>query len=151
MERKFIRDGRAPIPTNKEVSFTMSKIKGKNTKVEIYFRKELYKAGLSGYRLHSKYIPGRPDVAYPGKRIAIFIHGCFWHRCPFCNPPFPKTHQDFWETKFKRNIERDNEKTNELLEMGWLVFVFWECKIYKNIDEYIGQIKYAKYNRTFFH
>ena len=66
-------------------------------------RKTLREIGLSGYRLHWKKAAGRPDIAYPGRKIAIFVHGCFWHRCPYCDLPLPKSHPEFWSEKFKRN------------------------------------------------
>lgn len=138
---KYLRDGRAPIPESELTSKIMSKIKAKNTKPEIIFRKALWKDGLKGYRIHWKKVAGKPDIAFPGRKIAIFINGCFWHRCPKCNPPFPNTHQDFWKNKFQKNKERDKKKINDLQEDGWKVIVIWECKIKKNINECLNRIK----------
>ena len=130
-ENKYIRDGRAPIPEKEITSKIMSRIKGKDTKPELILRKALCKAGLRGYRLHYKKVPGRPDIAFVEKKIAIFVNGCFWHRCPYCNPPFPKTHQDFWHAKFKKNIERDKRKYKELEKLSWIVIVVWGCEVKK--------------------
>src|SRR5215216_2292637 len=144
MERVYIRDGRAPIPESEITSRVMSAIKAKNTKPEVRLRKALFHNGLSGYRLHWKKAPGRPDISYPGSKLAIFVHGCYWHRCPHCKPSFPKTHVEFWRNKFEKNIERDQRKINELQEQGWKVLVLWECKIKNNLAEYIEIIKNVK-------
>jgi len=140
-KNKYIRDGRSPIPRNEITSKIMSRIKAKNTKPEILFRKELWKNGIRGYRLHWNKVPGKPDIAFPGKKIAIFIHGCFWHRCPNCNPPFPKTHQEFWKEKFSKNIKRDKKKINDLQKLNWKTIVIWECEIKNNIDKCVIRIK----------
>lgn len=144
MERKYIRDGRAPIPEKELTSEVMSLIRAKNTKPELILRKALYHSSLRGYRLHWKKAPGRPDIAYPGDKIAVFVHGCFWHRCPYCNPSFPKSHTEFWEEKFRKNIERDQRKSKELEESGWKVFVFWECQIRENLQRCLDAIRTAK-------
>ncbi|MFC1513468.1 very short patch repair endonuclease [candidate division KSB1 bacterium] len=139
--KEFTRDGRSPIPQNEVISRTMSAIKGKNTKPELLLRKALYHNGLSGYRLHWKKAPGRPDICYPGKKLAIFVHGCYWHRCPLCNPSTPKTHIEFWTNKFEKNVQRDKRKIQELLANGWKVKVFWECEIKNSIDSCINVLK----------
>jgi DNA mismatch endonuclease (patch repair protein) len=141
MSRLYKRDGRAPIPESEKTSEIMSKIKGKNTKSELMLRRALRKIGLKGYRLHWKKAPGRPDIAFPGKKIAIFVNGCYWHRCPKCNPSKPKTHMDFWKNKFKKNVERDKRKIKELVSSHWKVFVFWECEINANVDECAHEIE----------
>lgn len=125
----YIRDGRAPIPENENISKVMRANKGKDTNPELQVRRELRLAGFPGYRLHWKNVPGRPDISYPGRKIAIFVNGCFWHRCPVCRPSSPKTNKDFWGNKFDKNIERDKRKIEELSLMGWNVFILWECQI----------------------
>lgn len=101
-----------------------------NTKPELLVRHWLRRAGLTGYRLQWK-APGRPDVAWPGKRVALFINGCFWHRCPKCNLGLPKSNVEYWVMKFNRNVERDKKSLAELEEMGWKVHVIWECELKK--------------------
>ena len=76
-------------------------------------------AGLGGYRLNWKKAPGRPDIAYPGRKLAIFVHGCYWHHCPRCYPNLPKSNPEFWARKFELNRERDARK-RRVLEIGWL-------------------------------
>jgi len=95
-------------------SYIMSRIKGKDTKPEIVLRKALFASGLRGYRIHRKDLPGRPDIAYFGRRIAIFVHGCFWHRCPHCQLVLPKTNTAFWQSKFEANQARDKKKAQQL-------------------------------------
>ncbi len=140
-KQSYKRDGRAPIPENKSTSFVMSSIKDKNTKPELLLRKVLWGSGIRGYRLHWKKIPGRPDIAFPSKKLAVFVNGCFWHRCPYCNPPSPKTHTQFWESKFEANILRDQNKLKSLKELGWESIIVWECKLYKNPQHYIDNIR----------
>jgi DNA mismatch endonuclease, patch repair protein len=132
-KRIYIRDGRAPIPSDENISKVMSANKAKNTKPELILRRELWKNGIKGYRLQWKKAPGKPDIAFPGKKIAIFVNGCFWHRCPICKPSFPKTNIDFWANKFERNIERDQRKKMELELKGWEVIIIWECQIKNDI------------------
>ena len=119
----------------------MSANKAKNTKPEIALRKALWSEGYKGYRLNWKRVPGRPDIAYPGKRIAIFVNGCYWHRCPKCDLPLPKTNTEFWEDKFDKNVKRDKKKKDELLSLDWIVLVFWECDIKSNISNSVQKIK----------
>ena len=146
MKRTYLRDGRAPIPKSEITSQVMSSIRAKNTKPEITLRKALWKNGLSGYRLHWKKVAGKPDIAYPKRKIAIFVNGCFWHRCPYCNPSFPKTHIRFWKQKFKKNAERDLRKTQELQSLGWKVLIIWECQINESLQDCINRIKFLNYN-----
>jgi len=130
--RKYTRDGRSPLPNSDAVSRVMSANKGKDTLPELELRRALREIGQSGYRIHKKGIPGRPDIAFVGQRVAVFVNGCFWHRCPYCNPSAPKTHADFWTEKFQKNIERDALKCQALRENGWKVLIFWECEIKKD-------------------
>ena len=139
--KTYIRDGRAPIPEKESTSRVMSANKAKNTKPEIVLRQSMWKAGIKGYRLHPKNIVGTPDIAFIKRKIAIFVNGCFWHRCPHCNPSFPKSNIEFWSTKFHKNNERDNAKNESLKNDGWKVLVVWECQIKKGLSAIIESIK----------
>jgi len=110
------------------------------TKPELLLRKLLRDAGYSGYRLHWKQAPGSPDIAYPGRKVAIFVNGCFWHRCPHCRPPMPKSHSEFWETKFARNQERDARKIRQLEDAGWRLMTVWECELRDRPAEVLASI-----------
>jgi DNA mismatch endonuclease, patch repair protein len=141
--RTYIRDGRAPIPQSEATSRVMSSNKGKNTKLEKKFREALLRADMRGYRLNLARLPGRPDICFTKKKVAIFINGCFWHRCPHCNLPLPNDNTEFWENKFNSNVERDKKKKEQLLQMGWKVIVIWECQIKNDLDSSLNQVKMA--------
>lgn len=106
--------------------------KSKNTKPELKVRAALREAGLPGYRLHWKAAAGKPDICYPGRKVAIFVNGCFWHRCPYCALPDPKSNVEFWNAKFDRNRARDERDHAELVAAGWTVLVVWECRLKKD-------------------
>ncbi len=106
--------------------------KRRDTTPELKVRRMLRDLGFPGYRLDWKKAPGHPDIAYPGRKIALFIHGCYWHHCPTCNLPIPKKNPEYWEEKFRRNRERD-ERTRAALEAdGWKVHVIWEHQLKKS-------------------
>ena len=138
---KYIRDGRAPMPESESISKVMSAIRGKNTGPELALRKALQEVGEGGYRLHWKKVPGRPDIAYPGKKVAVFVHGCFWHSCPVCRTPLPKTHTDFWHSKLQVNRKRDFGKIKALEKIGWRVVVMWEHELKNDPKKCAERIK----------
>jgi DNA mismatch endonuclease (patch repair protein) len=106
----------------------MRRIRGKDSAPELVVRGLLHKLGYR-YRLHRKDLPGRPDIVFTTRRKVIFVHGCFWHRHPDCKFAYnPKTRLDFWSTKFRQNVERDNRATTALMASGWSVLVVWECE-----------------------
>ena len=114
-------------------SRNMSAIKSKNTKTEIAVRKVLHTMGYR-FRLHGKDLPGSPDIVLPKYKTVIFVHGCFWHRHENCKyASTPKTRQEFWNKKFKKNIERDLEIQENIKNIEWRSVVIWECET-KNID-----------------
>lgn len=141
MTEKYLRDKRSPTPKNENTSRVMSANKGKDSKPEITLRKKLWNEGLKGYRLHYKKIPGRPDICFVSKKVAIFVNGCFWHRCPKCNYSLPKNNTEFWIKKFNANKERDLRKIKQLNDLGWSVLTFWECEIKKDIEAVIKTIE----------
>ena len=110
-------------------SRNMSAIKSKNTKPEIKVRKVLHSMGYR-FRLHSKDLPGSPDIVLPKYKTVIFVHGCFWHRHKNCKyASTPKTRQEFWEAKFRENINRDKLNQENLSSKGWKIIIVWECEI----------------------
>ncbi len=128
---KYIRDGRSPIPKKRLTSKIMSRIRAKNTTPERSLRKALRKIGLKHFKLHDQRLPGRPDISFPKHKLAVFVNGCYWHRCPFCKPSLPKSHLKFWREKFRKNKARDKKKLSLLKKLGWKSIVVWECKIRK--------------------
>ncbi len=122
-------DERELVRRRAAVKKSMKGNKRANTKPEMLVRERLRAAGLTGYRLQWKKAPGRPDIAFVGLKVAIFVNGCFWHRCPNCNPSMPKHNVEFWEAKFTRNIARDQRALAELEQMGWQAITIWECEL----------------------
>lgn len=105
----------------------MSGIKGKNSLPEMLVRKALFSIGHR-FRLHRRDLPGTPDIVMPGRRIAIFVHGCFWHAHQGCKyAKTPSTQPEFWAAKLQGNVDRDQRTTDKLARMGWRVLNVWEC------------------------
>lgn len=105
----------------------MSGIRGKDTKPEMAVRKALFAAGYR-FRLHRRDLPGAPDVVLPGRRVAVFVHGCFWHRHMACGlSKIPATNTEFWSAKLDDNVKRDERAVVALRTGGWRVLVVWEC------------------------
>jgi len=110
-------------------SWNMGRIKGRNTAPEIAVRSMLHRAGFR-FRLHSKTLPGKPDIVLQSRGTVIFVHGCFWHRHTGCKQCYmPKSNMEFWETKFAGNVERDKKYTRALEKAGWKVIIVWECEL----------------------
>ena len=109
-------------------SWLMSRVKSKDSLAEMRVRKLAHYLGLR-YRLHRRDLPGTPDLVFPKHQIALFVHGCFWHRhlgCP--KSTTPKSQVRYWEKKFKGNVERDRQAVRDLESMGWRVTIIWECE-----------------------
>lgn len=105
----------------------MSGIRAKNTRPERLVRSALFAAGYR-FRIHRKDLPGSPDIVLPGKKVAIFVHGCFWHRHKGCNmAKLPSSNLDFWRNKLDANVERDRKAIEALNLLGWRVMTVWEC------------------------
>ncbi len=106
----------------------MAGIKDRNTQPEVRVRQALRAVGLR-YRLHLRNLPGRPDIVLLGRRVAIFVHGCFWHHHPGCRfAAMPKSNEAFWRTKLDSNVERDLRSRSQLQGAGWRVLTVWECE-----------------------
>lgn len=113
-------------------SYNMSRIKAKDTSIELNFRKYIWEKGLRGYRVNYK-LKGKPDIYFLKKRFAVFIDGCFWHKCPKCYIK-PKSNNDYWLKKIKGNIQRDKDVNKSLAKMNIKVVRFWEHEIKEDID-----------------
>lgn len=122
-------------PLTEGVRKCMKANKSKDTSPELKVRKALREAGYPGYRLNWKKAPGKPDICYPGRKVAIFINGCFWHRCPKCNLPMPRHNKEYWIPKLERNVQRDKENLEKLESDRWDVVILWECEIRNNFEE----------------
>lgn len=106
----------------------MSRVRGRNTTPELKVRRVAHALGLR-FRLHCKGLPGTPDLVFSRWRVALFVHGCFWHRHEGCKKATnPKSREDFWRAKFERNVERDKRAIHELQARGWQALVIWQCE-----------------------
>jgi len=124
--------------SKKTRSKIMSKIKSKDTSPEKKLRKALWEKGYR-YRIHYK-LPGKPDIVFVSKKTAIFVDGCFWHKCPKCYIP-PKSNKKYWLPKIEKNVERDKENTKRLQKEGWKVIRIWEHEINKQFEKTLSNIE----------
>ena len=117
--------------TPEQRKFNMSQIRGANTKPELILRKALWGKGIR-YRIKNR-LPGRPDIVFPRHRLAVFVDGCFWHKCPkhFVEPD---TNRKFWREKISGNVKRDKINTKKIKLMKWKVIRIWEHEIKKDLD-----------------
>lgn len=106
----------------------MKRVRRQDTGPELTVRRVLHGLGYR-FRLHRRDLPGTPDIVFPRRQKAIFVHGCFWHRHHQCSAAStPKTRTDYWFAKFEDNVARDLRKTSELESAGWNVYVVWGCE-----------------------
>lgn len=119
----------------------MSHIRSQNTSIEILVRQQLFALGLR-YRINYKPLPGKPDIVFTKKKVAIFIHGCFWHghdaRCRYSH--ISKSRTEYWSEKIARTKMRDKQHLADLEANGWHVLVIWECEIRQNLSLAIEKI-----------
>jgi DNA mismatch endonuclease Vsr len=107
----------------------MAAVHSKDTKPEMVVRRLVHRLGYR-FRVHRKDLPGKPDLVFPSRRKAIFVHGCFWHRHKGCRyATVPKTRTDFWQEKFEANVVRDHKSLAALTQAGWSVLIVWQCEL----------------------
>lgn len=115
----------------RERSERMSRVRSRDTKPEQIVRRHVHAAGLR-YRLHRKILSARPDLVFPGRRIAVMVHGCMWHQHPdpACRlARMPKSRLEFWRPKLEGNRDRDERQRADLEAAGWTVITVWECQL----------------------
>ena len=118
-------------------SWNMSRIRNKDTSIEVRVRKALFAEGFR-FRKNDKRFPGKPDIVLPKYRTVIFINGCFWHQHPGCKyARLPKSNVDYWKPKLERNMRNDQEHYSQLENAGWKVIVLWECELKRDFDTVI--------------
>jgi DNA mismatch endonuclease (patch repair protein) len=121
----------------------MASIRGKNTLPERTVRRVLHELGFR-FRLHRRELPGRPDIVLPKWKLAILVHGCFWHQHRGCRfAVMPKSNYEFWSLKLGSNVARDERTVASLHEAGWRTLIIWECALKKpfGIDRLRGRLK----------
>lgn len=122
-------------------SENMRRIRSKDTGPEMAVRRMIRALGFSGYRLHRKDLPGKPDIAFIGRKKAVLIHGCFWHGHD-CKEGLrkPKSNLDYWHPKIERNRQRDAVHLEDLARLGWSVLTVWECEL-RNTDDLMERLR----------
>ena len=125
--------------TKEQRSKNMSRIRSKNTKPELIFRKKLHSLGYR-YSLHKKDLPGKPDLYLKKYNLAIFIHGCFWHQHGCRYSVIPKSNRKYWELKLKYNTLRDENNLKELKHLGIKYEIIWESRIKKHLEKEITKV-----------
>jgi DNA mismatch endonuclease (patch repair protein) len=121
-------------------SAIMRSIRGKDTSPELVVRQTAHRLGFR-FRLHRRDLPGRPDLAFPGRRKVIFVHGCWWHghNCKRGSRP-ARDNAAYWTAKIKRNVERDAVNAAALRELGWDVLVVWECELKDGVGKAVTEL-----------
>lgn len=133
--------------TEAQIRYNMKRVKNKDSKIELALRKELWKRGLR-YRKNVPAVFGKPDIAFLGKKVAVFCDSEFWHGYDWEHHRDDiKSHQEFWIPKIERNMERDKEVTAQLTHEGWVVLRFWGNEIKKNPAACADIIEEALRNR----
>lgn len=116
------------IVSREKRSAMMANIKSRNTRPEMAVRRAAHRLGLR-FRLHRRDLPGSPDLVFPRRRTALFVHGCYWHRHHGCKYAYnPKSNVEFWQKKLQTNVDRDIRVRQELEVGGWNVVIIWECE-----------------------
>jgi len=126
--------------THEKRSWNMSRIRGKDTEIEVKVRKYLFSQGFR-FRKNVSNMPGKPDIVLPKYKTVIFIHGCYWHRHAGCkNCTTPSTNREFWLDKFEKNIKNDSKHQQDLETAGWKVLILWECEIENDFDRLMSNL-----------
>ncbi|MCF8708301.1 very short patch repair endonuclease [Rhizorhapis sp. SPR117] len=115
----------------------MSRVRRKNTALELAVRRALHAAGYR-YRIHRKDLTGRPDIVLPRYRTVVFVHGCFWHGHSCRRGKLPQTNETFWADKIARNRQRDDDVSSALEKDGWEVVTVWQCDLTAGISELLS-------------
>ena len=125
---------RAPPPSSEAVARVMRGNVSRNTRPERAVRGALVALGVSDFKVNYDVHGHEVDIAFPKTRVALFVHGCFWHGCPICRIPVPRSHSRYWETKIRGNRIRDRTTTNTLRRSGWSVEVIWEHEFTEGVE-----------------
>jgi DNA mismatch endonuclease (patch repair protein) len=153
-DARFIREqvSRYGIPVGKRVTKivreetrrSMRSNRSRDTSPEVTLRKALWQEGLRGYRLHRRELPGTPDIVFIKRRVAVLVHGCYWHACRKCGRyRLPATNRDYWLAKIARNRSRDARNILALRKLGYRVVLVWECQLKQNLPQEVARVRAA--------
>lgn len=121
-------------------SWNMSRVKSKDTKIEVQVRKYIFSKGFR-YRKNDKRFPGKPDIVLPKYKTVIFVNGCFWHRHPDCRyAHLPKSNLDYWEKKLERNAKNDALHIQQIESAGWEAVTLWECRLKQDFEGTMAEV-----------
>jgi DNA mismatch endonuclease (patch repair protein) len=124
-------------------SENMGRIRSRDSSIELAVRRELHKSGLR-YRCCVKGLPGKPDIVFSKKKIAVFIHGCFWHQHKACQRAnIPKSNREYWAPKLAANVARDEKHGRELSAMGFRVITIWGCEVERDVQAMAARVAAA--------
>lgn len=118
----------------------MARVPSSGSRPELYVRRAVHAAGFR-YRLHRADLPGKPDLVFPRFRLAVFVHGCFWHWHGCKRSRMPEANHDYWTRKIARNVQRDERNLQALRELGWDACVIWECALKSATDGLIHDLQ----------
>jgi DNA mismatch endonuclease, patch repair protein len=127
--------------TREQRSYAMSRIRRRDTKPELTLRKALWAAGLRGYRIDRRNLPGRPDLSWGIGQVAVFVDGAFWHGHPSAFRPGKSG--AYWDEKIRKNMERDRRSTEALEAMGWKVLRIWDFELKRDLESCVTRISAA--------
>ena len=127
-----------------ERSRLMARIRSRDTKPEMYVRKAVWRAGFR-YRLHTRSLPGKPDLALARYKVAIFVHGCFWHQHGCAKTSRPSSNREFWDRKLDGNVARDARNQAALQALGWTVLTIWECSLEQGTADVLRILKRLRF------
>lgn len=131
---------RSPEASSPAVRASMIGNRIAQSRPETTLQEALVRLGMTRFVIHAA-LPGTPDIAYEQEKVAVFVNGCYWHRCPHCSPHFPASNQTYWTAKFARNKARDRAVRKELRVMNWNVVTVWECKVLKHPERQARRVR----------
>ncbi len=132
------------IPPSESRSRNMAAIKSRNTRPELQVRRRLHAAGFR-FRLHRRDLPGKPDLVFPRQKIAVFVHGCFWHGHICKEARRPRSNLTYWSPKIEGNMVRDRKSANSLRRLGWKVCTIRECELDLGFDRVVRKLSHREF------